>query len=309
MSSPAVFLIGTIGSWMYFLPLFLTLGTAVFLALLCRKKGKVFTEKLVLWLLWGNFALHFLKQLNPYYWEEFPFALSRSSMENLCAITILFGPFLYHFGGKYGRDFLYYIGVVSGIVALIFPTGALGRDPGNLKDFLEITRYYVCHCALIYAGILIVAGGLHESNYRRLVALPALFLAQEALVLFNSLFLILIRFPGWPLEFAGAFARDSWVNQSMQVGPQAVMDGIFGPAYPYMFIPGLQVIHTSEGLFFVPVLWLLPFSLLSVFIAGIFMIGKEEYRHIRVDYAVFKMRKAVREKEKRARLALEENEK
>lgn len=105
-------------SFPYFLCMLLVLSSAVLLVLLCKSLGKRFANRLILLILWANFALHFLKQLSPFYLEDFPTSLSKSSFENLCSVLIVISPFLYLYGGKYGRDYLYYIGMVSCLVVL-----------------------------------------------------------------------------------------------------------------------------------------------------------------------------------------------
>ena len=81
------------GNWLYFTLIALMAGLMVLLLWLSKKKGPKWTDRFVFFMLWTNFALHFLKQLNPYYMAEFPFSLTRSSPENLCAVLVIAAVF------------------------------------------------------------------------------------------------------------------------------------------------------------------------------------------------------------------------
>ena len=80
----------------------------------------------------------------------------QSSLENFCAILIVISPFVFVFGNDYLKDYLFYVGIVSGITMVFIPalttfviSNMLGGGKVNLigniieQEFTEIGRAHV----------------------------------------------------------------------------------------------------------------------------------------------------------------------
>ena len=264
-------------SFPYFLSMLLVLSSAVLLTLLSKSLGKRFANRLILFILWANFALHFLKQLSPYYLEDFPTSLAKSSFENLCSVLIVISPFLYLFGGKYGRDYLYYIGAASCLVVLFGPTGLDGVNLHSLEGYLEAFRFYACHAPLLFVGPCMCAAKIHELNYRRLWAIPFMFCLVQLLIFVNDMLLnlTLYSYP-WDIFFSRYCGMS---NASFTMGPSAVLDPVFGGIYPYLPRCLMTYIGKDGMLYFVPVLWLfLPVAILTAILGPLFALPFDHTR-------------------------------
>ena len=281
--SPFLYLSVEKGNFLYFFFIaFLFAGTFLCRSL-CRHFGKKFAHEFVLVLLWMNFAFHFLKQLNPFYLADFPFSIGRSSLENFCALLICAAPFIYLSKNRYLKDYLYYVGLLSGIVVYLIPTGALGRDLSSMDNLLETIRFYGCHFPLVAVPVVMVDAGLHELDYHRLPALPFLFVAANAIVLLNGVLMSFVfRFPGWPHTLEEFIDRAGFVNQSATFGPPPSLDPILGWLYPYL-IPGLMTFVVDGTRYFTPCVYLFfPVALVTL-VFGPVLCFPFEKRHMKLD--------------------------
>ncbi len=279
---------------LYFVPIVLLIITVIFLRHLCVRRGKGFTHKLILALLWLNFSFHFLKQLNPFYLADVPFSLTKSSPENLCAILVMASPFIYIWGNVYLKDYMYYVGIVSAVVVFLYPTTALKLDLGSVENVLEVARFYSCHTPLFICGFLMVNRGLHTLNYHRLWALPITFCLFEAVIFLNALALKGIgvwKFESWE----AFFARDNnpLANQSATMGPPSSVDPFLGWLY-YLLIPGLMTYWVNGQIHFVPVVYLLFPMYLATAILGPLLSLPYEKRHMQMDLTALKQKIAMR---------------
>lgn len=178
-------------SLFYYIYLVLCVGLFFGLYFALRKKSK----KVQYWVLFGflafNFVLHFLKLAFPVYVEKgFPGVLRKSSFENICAVSTLIFPFIFLSKSKAGKDYMFYLGTVSGILGCVAPMPAMGL---NFYD-LETIRYYICHAGIWIVPLLMVIFGLHELNYRRIWKTMVIYFAVLCVIIVNEV--ILIRL-GW----------------------------------------------------------------------------------------------------------------
>ncbi|HAS56805.1 MAG TPA: hypothetical protein DD377_00900 [Firmicutes bacterium] len=280
----------------YFLFIAIALSCFVISVSFSKKLGKVWTDKFITVLIWANFALHFLKQLNPFYIASWPIGLGRSTAENLCAFLVMVSPFVYKYGNKYMKDYLYYIGSISSILVMIFPTGAIGLDLSNAENLLEVFRFYICHIPLLIVGYLMVDNGFHELNYHRLVALPFLFLFVESILVLNGIILnaVLYHLPWDSFLSRGC----GYINSSLPFGPTPGMDKILSPIYPYL-IPYLMTYKVGEEIRFVPVLYLtIPLILGTAILGPLFALPFDK-RRFKLDIEYLKAKRALKKEEKR----------
>lgn len=277
------------GNFLYFLPIFV-LASALFLAHhLTNRFGKAFSKRLILILLWSNFALHIVKQFTPYYIQRWPASLSESTATNFCALLIMVWPFIFLGNNKYLKDYAYYVGTLSAIAAYLIPTGPLKLDLTRIEDFFEAVRYYGCHAPLLICGYLMVKDGFHKLDYRRLWVLPLTMVGFNLVILLNGLFLYGIHFPGYTEDFAFLTARDGWLSGAAVFGPPPFIDGIMAPIYR-ISIPFLQVYYVGGELRFTPSIWMLPALYITVAIIGPIMTYPWQKHEMKADFEGFKQK-------------------
>lgn len=276
----------------------LFLGVLVFSSLtayfLCLRFGKEFARRFCLVLIWGNFAIHFLKQLSPSYIAEWPTGLIRSTPENLCALLITVSPFVYLSKNRYLKDYLVVVGLVSGVMAILIPTvpTGLGEKIQQSEGLLESIRYFACHVPLVLVGILSIAFDIHRPDYRRLWALPLLFMAAFLIIFLDDLVMAGIGLLK-PEPFYQLFSRDFY-NPSLVFGVTSNWDKVFSWAY-YWLIPFLYHLPNGE-LAFVPVIW--PLLALYFAVYPLFFLAYMPFQHKRMKEDFLALR--ARFKEKRA---------
>ena len=197
--------IGT--SLFYYIYLLACVG--VFLGLYFGLRNK--SEKMKKWVLFGilafNFVLHFLKLSFPEYISKgFPAIIRKCTPENICAVSTMIFPFIYLSDWKTGKDYMFYLGIISGILGCVAPLPALGLNFYSL----EAIRCFICHASLWQVPLLMVLFGQHKLNYRRIWKAFVMYFIILCVIIVNELILIRI---GWVEtatleEFFDASARD-----------------------------------------------------------------------------------------------------
>lgn len=292
----------TFGNFWYFFFVFLLIGLTALATFLSHKLGKKFAYWFIAVFLWTNFALHFLKQLLPIYWNQWPYSISDSFFPNLCATLIMFAPFIFHWGNPYFKDYFYYIGIISGFAAFLNPVAPLRTDIQGVEYALETARYYFCHTPLVVCGFLMVEQGFHKLNWKRWWAIPLMFGGVLAIVsLHEMIFGPILKFPGHPSEWFGqnGLLGRVYANQSMQFGPFASYDKTLGWLYG-MLLPGLMVFHVDGVLYFTPVIWLIPLVYVATIIILPLMALPFEKKQMRIDVKAFWQKAHLRRLHRRA---------
>lgn len=146
------------------------------------------------WVLFGilalNFCLHFLKLAFSPYVEELPDSIRKVTFENICAVSTLVFPFFMLSKKAYLMDYMYYIGVISGISSMFVPLNVVGLGVFNF----ETIRFYLCHGSLWICPLLMVIFGVHKLNYRRIPVVILMYIGCLCLILINEVLLMVI---GW----------------------------------------------------------------------------------------------------------------
>ena len=300
-----------VGNFWYFFFMAMLAALWFILDRMCKAKGKAWTDRFVLVLVWLNFALHILKQFFPAYRREWPDGLADSLFPNLCAALILLSPFIVMWGGKIWKDYVYYLGVISGLLVFILPTGAMRYNdfPGGIHNpdyVIETLRFYACHTILVLAGYLMVARGSHQLDYHRIKWIPLTFLSFFALVGLHAILwgpvFKLAKFPHEWLGENGVLYNlnngNNISNQSMVFGPQPAIDPVVRTIARYIFIPGLQVYYVDGVMHFTPILWMAPILLILIAILGPIMTYPFDKLDMRRDFLGFKIQRAMRKANK-----------
>ena len=261
------------GNFLYFLPLAILFALLFLASALTSRFGKKFSRRLILILLWSNFALHFFKQLIPYYYATMPVSLVESTATNFCATLIIMEPFIFLSNNKYLKDYAFYVGILSALAAYLIPTTPMNLDMSYAENFVEVLRYYSCHAPLLICGFLMVKDGHHQLDYKRGWALPLIMVGVNLVIVLNGFFFYAIGFPGYTQDFYYLTSRSGPLAGAACFGPPVFMDKILAPFYKFM-IPGLQYYYDGSGaLQFTPVLWLLP----PLYLAGVILVPIMSY--------------------------------
>ncbi len=294
----------------YFFLLAVPIFLVIFLYFFLKRRSSKFQFYFIFAICLTGFALHFLKQFFPAYIADWPYSLRTSTFENLCAVCTLVLPFFFLFGGKYLKDFIYYICIVCGTFALIVPTVTLGGQFSTFDEVLENIRYYICHYILVIVGVLMVMLNQHRLNYHRILAMPLAFLGVMSAVFINEIFLAL---SGLVPQTLDEFLSPDFRNASFVFGVPQAYAGLRGMIDALVF-PFLRMHpYDPNRIFYLPVLW----AVVPIYIAGIplcFLLSLPfEHHHVRQDMRslAFKIKMAniLRRNKKMNAIELEEGEK
>ena len=179
-------IIAMFNGW-YFFWILLSAGmiSALYLAL---KNVSAKAQKAVLFgFLAFGLLLHFLKVFIPPYSVDEARMLRDSWFVNICAANIALFPFLFFSKNKYVKDYMFYIGALSGLIALFYPQEPLAKVD-QIADFWDIIRFYYHHWMLLAVPLLMVLLGHHGLSYKRILSAPVGLLLLMLFIMLNQIF-------------------------------------------------------------------------------------------------------------------------
>ena len=167
----------------YFFFVFLAAATVIVPYVLLRNKSQK-TKKIVIFImLILNLALHFLKLTFPPYSTNPPEkAISDIWFTNVCATSVLFFPFIFISKSDTAKDYMVYLGIISGFLAVFYPTEALNKSVFTL----DLWRFYFCHIVIFAAPLLTVLLGVHKLDIRRIWKVPFCIMAMLLFIVCNQ---------------------------------------------------------------------------------------------------------------------------
>ena len=200
----------------YFFWLILSAGSIVGLYFLLRNRSTT-TKKVVLFsLLVFGLLLHFLKVYIPPYSVDEARMLRDSWFVNICGANIALFPFFFFSKNDRVKDYMFYIGVLSGLIALFYPQEPLAKT-NQLAEQLDIIRFYYHHWMVMAVPLLMVLLGLHKLSYKRILSAPTGLLLLMLFIMLNQIFQSELGYI--PLRDRGNFFGIDYKNTSYIWGP------------------------------------------------------------------------------------------
>lgn len=281
----------------YFLYIIVIAGGFVGLYFIGRGKSKLFQKRYVAILLWVMFSIHFLKQLIPGYFKNLPIGWRSSTFQNICAVSVLIFPFIYHSKSKTLKDYMFFLGLYGGLGATFVPTEALGFPFYSL----DVIRFYFTHFLIFAAPLLSVIYGLHTLDYKRVWRVPICFMGVETIILLNETVLIAGGFVQSTMEdFLSADVR----NASLVFGIPTALKGILGfiDVLVPSFMKTVPVGPLAGQAMYWPVVWMIIPAMIYLTIVSFLISLPWTHKNVRADFL------ALKEKLRRKKPNSEEND-
>ena len=171
----------------YFLWLFAAVGGVLLLYFGLRHASQL-KQKLVLFALLAlGLAFHFLKVYIPPYSVDEARMLRDAWFVNICGANIALFPFFFFCKNTYVKEYMFYIGVLSGIIALVYPQEPMAKLD-QAAEFWDIVRFYYHHWMLLAVPLLMVLFKMHTLSYKRIWIAPVGILLLMLFIMLNQIF-------------------------------------------------------------------------------------------------------------------------
>ena len=200
----------------YFFWLILSAGSIVGLYFLLRNRSLIAKKAVLFSLLAFGLLLHFLKVYIPPYSVDEARMLRDSWFVNICGANIALFPFFFFSKKDSVKDYMFYIGVLSGLIALFYPQEPLAKTD-QLGEQLDIIRFYYHHWMVIAVPLLMVLLGVHKLSYKRILSAPTGLLLLMLFIMLNQIFQAELGFI--PLRSNSDFFDIGYKNTSYIWGP------------------------------------------------------------------------------------------
>ena len=200
----------------YFFWLILSAGAIAGLYFGLRNKSAKWQKGVLFGLLAFGLLLHFLKVYIPPYSVDEARMLRDSWFVNICGANIALFPFFFWSKNDKVKDYMFYIGVLSGLIALFYPQEPIAKVD-QYAEQLDIVRFYYHHWMVLAVPLLMVLFGHHKLSYKRIFSAPTGLLLLMLFIMLNQIFQSELGFI--PLRDRGNFFGIDYKNTSYIWGP------------------------------------------------------------------------------------------
>ena len=181
------------------------------------RRKPVWLQKSVLFgLLALGLLFHFLKVYIPPYSVDEARMLRDAWFVNICGANIALFPILFLSKNDKIKDYMFYIGVLSGLIALFYPQEPIAKVD-QYAEQLDIVRFYYHHWMVLAVPLLMVLLGHHKLSYKRVISAPTGLLLLMLFIMLNQIFQSELGFI--PLRDRGDFFGIGYKNSSYIWGP------------------------------------------------------------------------------------------
>lgn len=200
----------------YFFWLLVAAGATTGLYFLLRGRSERVQKAVLFSILVIGFLLHFLKVYIPPYSVDEARMLRDSWFVNICGANIALFPVFFFLKSEKLKDYMFYIGLLSGLIALFYPEEPMAKVD-QLAEQLDIIRFYYHHWELMSVPLLSVLFGHHKLSYKRVWVPPVGLLLVMLFIMLNQLFQAELGFI--PLHSESNFLGIGYKNTSYIWGP------------------------------------------------------------------------------------------
>lgn len=171
----------------YFFWLILSAGALLGLYFGLRNKSAKLQKGVLFGLLAFGLLLHFLKVYIPPYSVDEARMLRDSWFVNICGANIALFPFFFWSKNDKVKDYMFYIGVLSGLIALFYPQEPIAKS-NQAGEQLDMVRFYYHHWMVLAVPLLMVLFGHHKLSYKRILSAPTGLLLLMLFIMLNQIF-------------------------------------------------------------------------------------------------------------------------
>ncbi len=182
----------SVGNFGYFFFLGLAAILIAIIILFLRNKSDKYIYRFLLGISVSALILHFSKLLFQPYRGELPYSLKKISFENICAVSTLIFPFIYVSKNNLMKTYMVYIGIISGIASLVYPTEAFNRTAFQF----DVLRFYYAHFTILAVPILMIVFDVYRPDYKKFWYLPVGFIIILCVILLNEVLVLSIGLDG-----------------------------------------------------------------------------------------------------------------
>jgi len=265
----------------YYLYIAFALGLLIGLYFLLRNKSKKTSNIVLFSLLVSNFILHFLKLTFDVYQQWMPLAIRTITPENICAISVLVFPWFFLSRKNVLKDYMFYMGIMSGLGASVIPVDVIGHN----AFYLETMRFYYSHILLWVVPLLMVMLKLHTLDYKRIVRVPFFVCFILCIILVNEVILT-----GAGFVHIDHLYSNEIRNAALIFGPLAELEFLgvlFTALTPELFLT-VPIGPNAGATYYWPIVWLIIPSFIYFCLLAVLISLPFEYKNMKKDILYLK---------------------